>query len=250
MADVGLINNSPKRRDGRPRAEVDGAEVVRLREAGTSWRDIAGLLCVGTATAMRAYKAAYGVPKPSQNSHQDVAVEKTPGFTPTTTMPPNEMFCPGFNSRLRNAASLPIASADRTEMRRASDCLARAEVRLIDSDGSVIVGVWSDLDSALIRGALEVVGWARFPICYLDGSSVPDKLKTRRVEGEPVPLNVLAEMQRQQSKPWVVRDRMLKEIDWRPNGIPWREWEAAETRRIFRTQANTANRPQFRRSRL
>jgi hypothetical protein len=53
---------------GRPRANVNGIEVVRLRQEGKSWREIAKRLGVGTATAMRSYDAVCGFPKPSQNS--------------------------------------------------------------------------------------------------------------------------------------------------------------------------------------
>jgi hypothetical protein len=63
---------------GRPRVDIDGREVVRLRAAGASWRDIAAMLGVGTATAMRAYRAHHCVPKASQNSHLTTAEAKSP----------------------------------------------------------------------------------------------------------------------------------------------------------------------------
>ena len=62
-----------KHRVGRPRANIDGYEVARLLAVGDSWRTIARKLGVGMATAMRAYDAVCGVPKPSQNSQQSPA---------------------------------------------------------------------------------------------------------------------------------------------------------------------------------
>jgi hypothetical protein len=73
----------PKRRGGRPRANVDGHEVVRLRAAGQSWPAIANRLGVGTATAMRAYKAVCCIPKPSQNSRRDPHVGVRPELAGT-----------------------------------------------------------------------------------------------------------------------------------------------------------------------
>jgi hypothetical protein len=49
------------------------------------------------------------------------------------------------------------------------------------------------------------------------------RYKVRRVEGEPVPMNVLAEMERNPAEPWKVRDRMLNET----------EWKAAALNRLF-----------------
>lgn len=41
------------------------------------------------------------------------------------------------------------------------------------------------------------------------------RYKLRRVEGEPVPIGVLAEMERHTvADPWKIRDRMLSEIGW------------------------------------
>lgn len=62
------------------------------------------------------------------------------------------------------------------------------------------------------------------PVHYLDGAGVPVRYKVRRVDGEPVPMNVLIEMEKQvEDEPWVVRDRMLAEMGWSPDGIPWEE---------------------------
>jgi hypothetical protein len=51
---------------GRPKCSVSGDEVVRRREQGGSWRQIAKDFKIGTATAMRLYRLAT-VPNPSQN---------------------------------------------------------------------------------------------------------------------------------------------------------------------------------------
>jgi hypothetical protein len=63
------MTNSTKRANvgGRPTCAVKGAEVVRLRGQGSSWRQIAKEFKIGTATAMRLYRQAT-VPNPSQNS--------------------------------------------------------------------------------------------------------------------------------------------------------------------------------------
>lgn len=51
---AGLRNAQAKgRRLGRPRADVDEAEVLAMRKAGASWRDIAKKLGVGLGTAHR-----------------------------------------------------------------------------------------------------------------------------------------------------------------------------------------------------
>jgi hypothetical protein len=65
------------------------------------------------------------------------------------------------------------------------------------------------------------------------------RYKVRRVEGEPVPMNVLAEMERRPAEPWKVRDRMLYEMGWCSKGIPWAEWKAAALNRLFHTQGTT-----------
>ena len=62
------------------------------------------------------------------------------------------------------------------------------------------------------------------------------------MEGEPVPMNVLAEMERQPAEPWKVRDRMLNEMGWSPKGIPWAEWKAAALNRLFQEQGATEKR--------
>jgi hypothetical protein len=88
---------------------------------------------------------------------------------------------------------------------------------MIMPEKDTTVGIWSDLDSPELRAALRVLHLHRLRIAYLDGDGVPMRYKLRRVPGEPVPLNVLAEMQRQiDGEPWEVRDRMLMEMNWQP----------------------------------
>ena len=56
---------------------------------------------------------------------------------------------------------------------------------------------------------------------------VPLNYKARRVDGEPVPMSVLAEMECRPADPWNARDRKLKGMGWCSKGIPWAEWKAA-----------------------
>jgi hypothetical protein len=49
--------NSPV---GRPRVTVKPEQVHLLRSQGASWRRVAKVLGIGTATAMRLFKARYG----------------------------------------------------------------------------------------------------------------------------------------------------------------------------------------------
>jgi hypothetical protein len=48
------------------------------------------------------------------------------------------------------------------------------------------------------------------------------KVRPRHVEGDPVPLHVLAEMERHPEAAWEIRDQMLREMGWLPRPIPWR----------------------------
>lgn len=93
--------------------------------------------------------------------------------------------------------------------------------------------MWSDLDGPEVRAALRTFGSDRLPVRYLDGVGVPMRYKVRQVEGEPVPMNVLAEMERHPEEPWKVRDRMLTEMGWSARGISWAEWKAAALNRLF-----------------
>lgn len=104
---------------------------------------------------------------------------------------------------------------DRVALARASAVLRQVGVRILHLDGATTIGLWSDLDGPDVRAALRVFGSNRLPIRYLDGTRIPMRYKLRRVKGEPVPMNVLGEMERQPADPWKVRDRMLKEMGWR-----------------------------------
>lgn len=117
--------------------------------------------------------------------------------------------------------------------------LNRAGVRIMALEGGATIGVWSDLDGVEIRAALRSLGPDRLPVRYLDGAGVPMRYKVRRVEREPVPMNVPAEMERHPAEPWGVRDRMLNEMGWCSKGIPWAEWKAAALNRLFQEQGVT-----------
>jgi hypothetical protein len=121
------------------------------------------------------------------------------------------------------------------ELDRAGVVLARAGIRLMRIDGVDYAGIWSDLDRPEVRAALRTYGKGRLQVRYLDGN-VPMRYKLRRVLGEPVPANVLAAMEQEPSEPWVIRDRMLKEMGWSPDGIPWEEWKARSLNRLFLEQ--------------
>jgi len=60
-------------------------------------------------------------------------------------------------------------------------------------DGVATVGVWSDLDGPELRAALRVFAPEALLVKYLDGPGIPARYKLRRVDGEPVPMGVLAE---------------------------------------------------------
>jgi hypothetical protein len=105
-------------------------------------------------------------------------------------------------------------------------------------DGSDYVGIWSDLDGPELRAALRTYGSDELPMRYLDGD-VPMRFKLRKVLGEPVPPNVLAAMEQEPSQPWVIRDRMLDEMSWSPDGVPWAEWKATSLNKLFQDQGVT-----------
>jgi len=107
------------------------------------------------------------------------------------------------------------AEPDPAELARASAVLNQVGVRIMALETGATIGVWSDLDGPEVRAALRTFGSDSLPVRYLDGAGIPIRYKLRRVEGEPVPMNVLAEMERHPEKSWVVRDRMLKEMGWR-----------------------------------
>ena len=107
-----------------------------------------------------------------------------------------------------------LARLQSQERAQASVVLKNAGMRLMELEGGTTVGLWSDLDGPDVRAALRIFESYLLPVRYLDGSRVPMRYKVRRVEGEPVPMNVLAEMERDPAEPWMVRDRMLNEIGW------------------------------------
>jgi hypothetical protein len=122
-----------------------------------------------------------------------------------------------------------LAQLHAEELALAGVVLMNVGMRLMELEGGTTSGLWSDLDSAEVRAALRVFGSHLLPVRYLDGPGVALRYKERRVEGEPVPMNVLAEMERAQAKvaqagddgipaktPWSVRDRLLREMNWHP----------------------------------
>ena len=121
-------------------------------------------------------------------------------------------------------------------MARASAVLRRAGVRLMQVEGVTTIGVWSDLDGPEVRAALRAFGSNRLPVRYLDGVGIPMRYKLRLVEGEPVPMNVLSDMERQPADPWNVRDLKLKEMGWGSKRIRWTVWKAAELNRSFKSK--------------
>jgi hypothetical protein len=106
------------------------------------------------------------------------------------------------------------AAPDPAELARTSAVLNRAGARIMALEAGATIAVWSDLDGPEVRAALRAFGSDRLPLRYLDGAGVPARYKVRRVEGEPVPMNVLAEMERHPAEPWTVRDRVLNEMGW------------------------------------
>jgi hypothetical protein len=122
----------------------------------------------------------------------------------------------GFEGAISGESSNIGPEPEPTDVARASAVLRQAGVRILQLDGVATIGLWSDLDGPAIRAALRVFGSNRMPVRYLDGIGIPMSYKLRRVDGEPVPLNVLVEMERCSTDPWVVRDQMLQDIVWHP----------------------------------
>jgi hypothetical protein len=139
----------------------------------------------------------------------------------------------------QTAKSAPATSADSAEtepspeeLAHAATVLTKAGIRLMRIEGVDMVGIWSDLDGPEVRAALRVHGSDRVPVRYLDGD-VPMRFKLRRVPGEPVPQSVLTTMEKHAAEPWKVRDRMLEEMSWTPQGIPWATWKAEKLNQLF-----------------
>ena len=150
---------------------------------------------------------------------------------------PSELSSVGFVGD--TPAESPEIEPSEEEVRAAGKVLSRAGVRLMELEGGTTVGLWSDLDGPEVRAALRTFGSERLPVRYLDGAGVPMRYKARRVEGEPVPMNVLTEMERHLAEPWKVRDQMLNEMGWRTKPTSWAEWKAAALNSIFKKQGVT-----------
>jgi hypothetical protein len=145
----------------------------------------------------------------------------------------------GFEGATSTESPEIETASDQAELARASGVLNRAGVRIMATEGGATIGVWSDLDGPEVRAALRAFGSDRLPVRYLDGAGVPMRYKVRRVEGEPVPMNVLAAMEQHPAEPWKVRDRMLNEIGWCSKRTPWAEWKAAALTRLFEVHGVT-----------
>lgn len=145
----------------------------------------------------------------------------------------------GFVGAIPGESPKIEVAPDPAELARASSVLNLAGVRIMALEGGATIGVWSDLDGPAVRAALRTFGSDGLPVRYLDGTGIPMRFKARRVEGEPVPMTVLAEMERQPADPWKVRDWMLNEMGWGSKGITWAEWKAAAVNRLFQEQGVT-----------
>ena len=132
-----------------------------------------------------------------------------------------------------------LAQVDPAELARASAVLNQAGVRIMALEGGATIGVWSDLDGPEVRAAVRAFGSDGPPVRYLDGACIPMRYKLRRVEGEPVPLSVLTEMEQHPAEPWKVRDRKSNEMGWCVAGMAWAEWTAAALNRLFQEQGAT-----------
>ncbi len=147
-------------------------------------------------------------------------------FTESEPTKPTE---PGFDGFVgATSAESPKIEAGPcpAELARACDVLNRTGVRILALEGGAAIGVWIDLDGPEIRAALRTLGMGGLPVRYLDGDGVPMRYKVRRVEGDPVPMNVLAEMELHPTEPWNVRDRMLNEMGWNLKRPALTKWKA------------------------
>jgi hypothetical protein len=165
-----------------------------------------------------------------------------PGTEPTK---PSKPGCVGFEGATSTQSPKIEAGPDSAELARACTAMNRAGVRFMALEDGASIGLWSDLDGAGIRAALRTLGLNRLPARYLDGAGVPVRYKVRRVKGEPVPMNVLAEMERHSAEPWKVRDRMLNEMGWCSGTVAHRERAAGRrvwplTKSMIRTPSVSA----------
>lgn len=160
------------------------------------------------------------------------------GSEPTKPSKPGSV---GFEGATSTNSPEIEAGPDLAELAHASAVLNRAGVRIMVLEVGATIGVWSDLDGPVVRAALRTLGMSGLPVRYMDGDGIPMRFKVRRADGEPVPMSVLAEMERNPSEPWSVRDRALKEMGWCLQGKPYETWKAEALTRMFR-EHNTRRR--------
>jgi hypothetical protein len=106
----------------------------------------------------------------------------------------------------------------------ASALLNYEGIRILKLKGRFVIGVWSDRDKPEVRAALDVLGMGQLPIRYLDSDTVPESYKVSSFKDQPIPWRVLKAMEEQSEAPWIVRDRLLDEIGWCPEGMTWEKW--------------------------
>jgi hypothetical protein len=162
--------------------------------------------------------------------------EDSPASGPTKPSKPSSV---GFDGVTSAEAPKIHADSNPVDLARASAVLSRAGVRIMQLEGVTTIGIWSDLDGPDVRNALRSFGSGHLPVRYLDGTGVPERYKLRRVAGDPVPMNVLVEMERYPDDPWKVRDRMLQEMGWGSKAVSWAEWKAAALNRLFLEEGAT-----------
>lgn len=131
------------------------------------------------------------------------------GTTPTK---PTEPGFVGFVGATVGESAEIESEPNPVELSRASTVLGLTGVRIMVLEGGATIGVWSDKDGPEVRAALRTLGVGHLPVRYLGGAGIPIRYKSRTVEGEPVPSRILAEMERNPTEPWRVRDRLLNEI--------------------------------------
>lgn len=152
---------------------------------------------------------------------------------------PSKPGCVGFVGATSPESPKIDAGPAPAALARASAVLNRAGLRIMQLDGVTTIGIWSDLDGSEIRRALRTFGSDQLPVRYLDSPGVPARYKLRHVAGEPVPMNVLAEMERHPDEPWKVRDRMLQEMGWFSQASSWADWKAAALNQLILEQGVT-----------
>src|SRR5262249_49933995 len=146
-----------------------------------------------------------------------------------------------MNINLANSTLAQHSSGNessRLDLESAPRLLNRRGVRLMEINGVLTAGVWSDLDGPEIRAALRIFGRG-IPVRYLDGAGIHDKYKICDVAGEPVPMNLLAEMECHPEEPWTVRDQMLHAMHWKQKGRSWAQSKAQMINQLFKEQGAT-----------